>query len=192
MKQRLVGAAVLMALGIIFIPIFLAPRESVDTETDALRIKRSETTGEFSSKVMPIDDEVVERTLRQGAEIPELVERASVSTQDVPAGGDGGQIENALDASTSLSQAHAEVAAEQPAMTAWIVQAGSFSSEENAEKLAAQLRSKAYTAYIENMPGEKASYRVRIGPMLSKARAEKTAAALKKSLDIEGLILKYQ
>ena len=192
MKQRLVGAAVLMALGIIFIPIFLAPRESADTEADTLRIKRSETTGEFSSKVMPIDDEVVERTLRQGAEIPEIVERASVSTQDVPAGSDGGQIENTLDARTSVSQAHAEVAAEQPTMTAWIVQAGSFSSEENAEKLAAQLRAKAYTAYIENISGEKASYRVRIGPMLSKARAEKTAAALKKSLDIEGLILKYE
>lgn len=179
-----------MALGIIFIPIFLAPREDVNPDTDALRIKRSESTGEFSSKVMPIDDEVAERTLRQAGEIPEVLDRASGPPQNITQVDLDKQPETA--ASGTLSEEHARVAAEQPSMTAWIVQAGSFSSRENAEKLVAQLRSKAYTAYIEDIPGEKASYRVRIGPMLSKARAEKTTAALKKALDINGLVLKYQ
>ena len=63
MKQRLVGAAVLMALGVIFIPILLAPEDEPVVNADTLRIKRNELTGEFSSKVMPIEDEVVAKTL---------------------------------------------------------------------------------------------------------------------------------
>lgn len=192
MKQRLVGAAVLMALGVIFIPILLAPEDEPVVNADTLRIKRNELTGEFSSKVMPIEDEVVAKTRLLAADTPTVSDRASEPEQDqmtMPEKAPSNVQSPALD---SLSEKHEAVAAEQPGMTAWVVQAGSFSSKENAEKMASQLREKAYTAYIEDIPGDKPNFRVRIGPLLSKARAEKTVTALKSSLGIDGLVLKYR
>ena len=181
-----------MALGVIFIPIFLAPEEGPQQADSALEIKRADISQEFSSKVMPIDDELVEQTLQQSTETPASVDRASLADEAERYGETATNVENIEQDVTNGSAEHQQMLSERPSMTAWVVQAGSFSSQENAEKLVSRLRSKAYTAYIENIPGEKASYRVRIGPLLSKARAEQTASTLKKALDIDGLVLKYQ
>jgi DedD protein len=65
------------------------------------------------------------------------------------------------------------------AASAWVVQLGSFVSRENAEKLAALLRSKGYSAFVAEFRGSgRVLYRVRVGPEQDRARADAIAARL--------------
>ena len=192
MKQRLVGAAVLMALGVIFIPIFLAPEEAEISVDNSIKIERREQSGEFSSKVLPIEDGVVDSITEISEREPQRLDRAALPPEVGQEPANGNPDEAGSNQTALSNEQNGVQPTERIGMTAWVVQAGSFSSKENAEKLVARLRTKAYSAYIDEIPGEKASFRVRIGPLLSKARAEQTVASLQKALKIDGMILKYQ
>ena len=61
----------------------------------------------------------------------------------------------------------------------WVVQLGSFASQENAERLAAGLRAKGYRAFVSELRGRaRVLYRVRVGPEQDRARADALAARL--------------
>lgn len=193
MKQRLVGAAVLMALGVIFIPIFLAPDDTDGPPPSQIEIDRDSPNGQFSSKVQPIEDSDLQLLQEHNDQIVPLGGAGQlppeVETSD-PVGGDVPVAVPDIELDTN-SASPATPTQERAGLTAWVVQAGSFSSRENAEKLAGQLKAKGFSAYIEDIAGDKPAYRVRIGPLLSKARAQQTAKSLKKSLNVEGMIVKY-
>ena len=62
----------------------------------------------------------------------------------------------------------------------WAVQLGSFSSAENANRLAADLRQKGFAAFLsKTVSGGKELHRVRIGPQKDKPAAEAMASRLK-------------
>lgn len=64
----------------------------------------------------------------------------------------------------------------------WAVQLGSFSNQQNAERLAASLREQGYAAFLSQLKtGSGALHRVRIGPQEDRDRAEAVAAQLGKS-----------
>lgn len=64
----------------------------------------------------------------------------------------------------------------------WAVQLGSFSNEENAEGLAADLRDQGFAAFLSRVQsGGRTLHRVRVGPQGSRDEAEKVAAALAKA-----------
>ncbi|WP_405237675.1 SPOR domain-containing protein [Lentisalinibacter orientalis] len=64
----------------------------------------------------------------------------------------------------------------------WAVQLGSFSNEENAEGLAADLRDQGFPAFLSRVQsGGRTLHRVRVGPQGSRDEAEKVAAALAKA-----------
>ncbi len=64
----------------------------------------------------------------------------------------------------------------------WAVQLGSFSNEENAESLAADLRDEGFAAFLSRVEsGGRTLHRVRVGPQGSRDEAEKVAAALAKA-----------
>lgn len=194
MKQRLVGAAVLMALGVIFIPILLAPDDTDEPAPSRLEIDRSPSSGQFSSKVQPINDSELKLLEEQSERIvplagsgqlpPEVDTFEPAENTEQIEQPSAGEVETKLKDSAAPKQERAGV-------SAWVVQAGSFSSRENAEKLASQLKAKGFSAYIEDIVADKPAYRVRIGPLLSKARAQQTAKSLKNSLDVDGMIVKY-
>ena len=61
----------------------------------------------------------------------------------------------------------------------WAVQLGSFSSQENAERLAADLRSQGYAAFLSQLQKSSgALHRVRVGPQKDRDSAESVAARL--------------
>ncbi len=65
---------------------------------------------------------------------------------------------------------------------AWIVQLGSFESKANAEKLMKQWKSKGYPAYLSSVgAGSSMRHRVRIGPYADRAAALAAVARLKAS-----------
>jgi len=63
-----------------------------------------------------------------------------------------------------------------------MVQLGSFSANNNAEKLANQLREEGFSAQVSSFrSGNKTMYRVQIGPKKDRATAEKLVAKLQKA-----------
>ena len=65
--------------------------------------------------------------------------------------------------------------------TAWAVQLGAFSNKSKAEQLVAELRKRRFSAFIlEYRASGQVLYRVRVGPEQDRARAEATAARLAK------------
>jgi len=85
----------------------------------------------------------------------------------------------------SEPQPEAESApAPQPAAAGslWAVQLGSFSNEENAESLAADLRDQGFAAFLSRVQSDgRTLHRVRVGPQGSREEADKVAAALAKA-----------
>ncbi len=74
----------------------------------------------------------------------------------------------------------------------YAVQAGVFSSDENASKLVERLNNAGYAAYSERVQGsDKTLFRVRIGPLLSASDAENIAARIQRDLSIRGLVVDY-
>jgi len=68
-----------------------------------------------------------------------------------------------------------------PLTPAWAVQLGSFASQENAERLAVELRRGGYRAFVSRFEsGRLVRYRVRVGPEDDRARAEALAERLQR------------
>jgi DedD protein len=64
----------------------------------------------------------------------------------------------------------------------WAVQLGSFSNQENAERLAADLRKQGYAAFLSQIQSDAGElHRVRIGPQKDRDSAEEISAQLKRS-----------
>jgi DedD protein len=64
----------------------------------------------------------------------------------------------------------------------WAVQLGSFSDQANAERLAADLRSQGYAAFLSRLQtSANLLHRVRVGPQESRESAENIAAQLQKN-----------
>ena len=71
-------------------------------------------------------------------------------------------------------------------VTAWVVQLGSFSSEENAEALNQKLRKAGFKAFVEPLKQNTGTvYRVRIGPELKRSDADAINDRLKKNMPLD-------
>ncbi len=226
MKQRLIGAAVLILLVVIFFPLlFDEPRESSIVDTN---IPAQPKTG-FNSKVTPLDepppipqtpviaDESPATIVEQdAAEVPAEINPDAQNVTEVPAEinpdtEDGPSViaEDAESVPVTEPAASAELAipdqppetdtstsddiakemdnsaGERQAVSAWVIQLGSFANEQNALKLRDQLRDKGYTTFVEAVDARGAKvFRVRIGPELERAQAEAIRDKLEQELKI--------
>ena len=79
-----------------------------------------------------------------------------------------------------------------PIVNGYVVQLGSFSVEKNALTLRDKLRSSGHASFVEKFTkNSKISYRVRVGPELTRELAEKLKTKLKQQTKIDGFIIKY-
>ncbi len=77
-------------------------------------------------------------------------------------------------------------------MTAWVVQLGSFASEDNARNLNEKLRKAGYASYVERVAEKNgAVFRVRIGPELLRSQAEAVQKKIKDAMSLDSIVLKY-
>ena len=180
LKQRLVGASVLVALGVIFIPMIL--ERSSEDESLTVRMEIPEKPDiEFKNR---LDDPPAIEEI----EWPESVEEA---TADIRAENSEGQppatakIPQAVrlpepvktppvqqpDVKDPSPPDISPKAAETPPQ--WIVQLGSFSKETNALVMQDKLKAAGYKAFVKaaDTPAGRV-YRVRIGPMTNRTAAQ--------------------
>ena len=181
-KERLVGASILVALIVLIVPELLSgPSPS------------SVITRPSVSAPEPVRNVTVD--LAPGKEPAPAAESASSSNDrppvapSAPAAADatGGTSPSAsaapsvpLETAAPPPTSAAAVAKPNMASRAWAVQLGSFASRDNADKLLHQLRGQGFSVFIlSGGSGAALRYRVRIGPMADRAAAVQEAAKLK-------------
>lgn len=210
LKERLIGASVLVMLAVIFIPMMLddsVPTEHAITQTN---IPPRPENG-FTSRLIPLpgepgrkEREVAEPgagagTLaaketgpesRPGGTVIETAPR--VESEQQPAQGPGpGQDEPAPDIAASVP-APASSDHERVGTMAWVVQLGSFSSAGNAKTLSDQAKQAGFAAFVEPLSTDSGVvYRVRVGPELRRSDAAALRDRLKRKLNVDGIVISY-
>ncbi len=181
LKQRLVGAIVLFSLAIIFVPMLLEDggpggglREPVVPPPPGREA--------FTSHVLPDPGESMQ------APAPRPVERPPVESVVVAVP------DNAppLTSPPPPSKQGARDKQVRIGLSSWVIQVGSFSTQEAADQLIRKLRAKQFTAFLEQASVRgKDVFRVRVGPELDRKRADQTLARMRKEMDIKGLVVQY-
>ena len=182
LKERIIGAIVLVIFVVLVVPIFLdgppeagevvservllPGQEDQNIKTVVLDRERTEPMPVNSAAEDPAGQKEIRTEPETPAPKPEVVqEEPPVRVEQKPA-------------------PEAEKETPRPAASStgmWAVQLGSFSSKENAEKLAADLRKQGYAAFLSQLKTNSGQlHRVRIGPQKDRPSAEATAAKLLK------------
>ncbi len=200
LKQRLVGAVVLVALAVILVPMILeGPEDLGEPGSNLPPMPEAIIREPAEPLVLPPPEVTVPEPPEELAEAPTATEQAPAAPE--PAG------PSSPDPGTGQADAGAapepplEAPAREPAgpavakgttppeLTGWVVQLGSFSREANATALRDKVRALGYAAFVQAAKTPKGTtYRVRVGPELERARAEKLRDELKHKLGMAGMV----
>ena len=193
-RNRVVGALVLVALAVIFIPMILTGPGNPDGD-DRGPVIPPEPNLKFPEKIvdLPAAAEpavpvaprvtVVESGTADENE-SEAARRAMLPEPEVST--------PAIEAAPATPKPEETAAAPRRAR-AWAVQVGSFSKKAGAFALRDQLRAKKFAAYIESVPSANGPvYRVRVGPELQSALAEKLQARITKETGHKGIVVNHR
>ncbi|MNZ47458.1 Cell division protein FtsN [compost metagenome] len=219
LKQRIVGALVLLALAVIFLPMLFSREDEVrQVAVDAPAMPKP--------PAMPTVEV-------QPTEVPELqVEKADAPAADAsaPAAAPSESIASLPSAAPQSAQPAAPIQPVQPAAqpqprqpeqppavtqapakpqvqasaapsapvqrldanklpVSWSVQLASLSNRARAEELQKSLRSKGYNAYIRTFDGMN---RVFVGPVIERAEADRLRDQLGKQQNLNGFVVRFQ
>lgn len=201
LKQRLVGAAVLVGLAVIFVPM-LIERSPIDTpriEGSNIPAAPTPPSGEFTSKIVPLAPvepvtPVVPPSAEQAMEAAAPASPPAAAAEEAaPATAREGAVPQVPPSAVDDAGDPARMAADQRAgVNAWVIQLGSFASEQNARDLEARLQKEGYAAFVEKIgAGEEQKFRVRVGPELLRAKADQAREKLEKELNLKGIVVRY-
>ncbi|MDN4546439.1 MULTISPECIES: SPOR domain-containing protein [unclassified Pseudomonas] len=211
-KQRMVGALVLVALAVIFLPMLFSRQDEQRSVTvDAPSAPQAPAMPQVQvepvvvpepqalpQEPVPSDDEIAQQ------ETPVVPAVPSAPVAPVPAVKSAAP---ALAPNPALAAKPATAPA-QPITTApskpdttqsrvdanglsvsWSVQLASLSSRESAEKLQKSLRSQGYNAYIRAADGKN---RVFVGPLIERAEADRLRDLLSRQQNLKGFVVRFQ
>jgi len=213
LKQRLVGAAVLIAVAVIVIPFALDFGHERDWWGHRSSVPAPPAQG-FVTRVLPLEQwsKQAESELATGTApldtppqppapvaAPSAPPSKPAAPPSAPAAPSAGAAPPAGPPATSPSTASAAVAPRPPAALtspvqgeAWVVQLGSFSSKKNADDLLAFLDKKGFKGFVEHKAqGGDSVFRVRIGPERDKARAEALRDRVEREAQVRAIVLRY-
>lgn len=181
LKERVIGAIVLVGVAVLVVPVFL-DGASGDTEIVSRAVAlpgQSQQQSMMQTVVLNRDrQEPVPRSKPLPAD--RKPEAAKIEPPQARA-----EAAKEVSVASQIADKQADKAPDVAAESAtgmWAVQLGSFSNQQNAERLAADLRAEGYAAFRTQLnTGSGTLHRVRIGPQKDRAGAESVAARLGKS-----------
>jgi DedD protein len=191
-KERIVGAAIIVALGVWLIPMVL---DGPDDATEATRTPDDEILP-AASNTAPVRTETVE--LDPAPAEPEPSGRGAVSepepvalvppSPETDAAGTREAAECPEQTVTAAAESRAAApaaaraaAASAPASAAggWMVQLGAFGNVDNARQLASRISTYGYSAHVsEFKSGGETMHRVRVGGFATENQADAAASSL--------------
>ena len=179
-KQRLIGAVILLSLAIIFLPIIFDGRNSkIDTAPYKLPPEPRFSEKQQPLELQPEQLSAVESELDQLAESAE--DKQANPAVETAAGYLGKQ--RLLD-ETIRAEPDADIELE----TAWIIQVGAFKEQANANQLRSQLLAADFKAYTEPANGY---HRVYVGPVLRSFRLAEQKQRLEQEFHLQTLVIEY-
>jgi DedD protein len=173
LKRRMVGAAVLASLAVIFVPMLLDKRVGDDLSGANIPTR---DTGPFN-----------EQLARQQ---PAPIQRAAPPTEDfdpntLPATGAGVPQPRSVEQPAAPPPPSAS-------LSAWVVQVGSFSQQDNANGVADKLRGGGFDTVVEPVTLDgRTLFRVQVGPVIDEAKAEALRERIKAKLDLDGKVRRH-
>jgi cell division septation protein DedD len=173
LKERLIGAVVLVVLGVIIIPFFIKSSPSPDsTVTQAVSLPASDATGAQQQVSLPLSATAAPAVPAAATQAP--------ATALVPATAPAAATKPAVHA---ISRAATPAAPASSAGGKWTVQVGSYGSQANADKVVASLKQRGLRGSVSHF--SKAGhtyYRVRVGAYAEHGDADKEAAAVARAI----------
>lgn len=209
LKQRIVGAVVLLALAVIFLPMLF-------TREDELRQVHVEAPPMPQAPAMPSteleDVQVPEPQVLPDEPVPPLDANGGVAQVPTtpPAAPTPSQAPRQQPApapaqpvaAPPVAQAQPQAAPAQPAAkveekrldpnglpVSWSIQLASLSNRASAENLQKSLRNQGYNAYIRSADGMN---RVFVGPVIERAEAERLRDSLSRQQKLNGFVVRFQ
>lgn len=203
LKQRLIGAIVLIALAVIFLPAILDGKKQVQTKSEAVVVpdrpkfeviapivKSQESEKQAIRETIAQDrqqngeDDIAalqrDMELLNTVEIPQQEEVVAVDESTTEA------------AETEIKQTMTPPETSEGLTPVWTIQLASFSQTANANQLKEKLLADQFRAYTETVSAKSGTItRVFVGPEMTKKRAETVKGELKKRYDLNGLIVKF-
>jgi len=166
LKQRLIGAVILISLAVIFVPMFIGGSVQDD---EVISIDIPKPPKELESRIVTLPEQPIE----------ELAE-VSIS-KDKPV-----KVKQ-----PTIPEAPKQKVVE--GISAWVIQVGSFSDQANANGLSDKLKKAGFTAFVEQSSGKTGDvFRVRVGPELSKKQADLIKLKLQKEQKLDSaLVVQY-
>ncbi len=183
LKQRLVGASVLVILGIIFLPMIMDKPVSREKEPDVTNIQIF--PDEKKQPVQTIPAEVINRY--EESKVQQKPPEQAAQQKEV-AKTEKARVENKPESKPIEKPEKPDHQSE--GSDHWAVQMGSFSSKENANRLVEKLKSQKFPAYLEDVASNgKTVYRVRVGPFNSRSKTEEMKQKLDQEEKLKTLIV---
>ena len=179
LKQRIVGALVLVALAVIFLPmLFSRPDDLRQVVVDAPPMPQT-------PPMVPVEQEPV--IVPEPEPLPEeslsSAQGASAVTSDAPAATSKTVVDDAPPVRAPATRLDAN-----SLPVTWSVQLASLASKESAEALQQKLRSKGYNAYVRSFEDKN---RVLVGPVVDRAEAERLRDLLGRQMNLKGFIVRF-
>lgn len=187
--QRMVGAIILLSLAIIFVPMLLENEDEIGGEISGTNIPSMPDN--LSTIVFQLDNEGLYRELDKQVEAGEVVSIAEA--QKITADQSQAPAEQGAGSSEQTSALISTEKTNDPDLTTWMIQLGSFSDEANAIALRDRLRAKKFTAFVrKNVSQSGTIWQVRVGPELDPKRAQQTKKMLEAETGLKALVLRHQ
>lgn len=206
-KQRMVGALVLVALAVIFLPMLFSRQDEqrqvtveapAAPQAPAVAQIQMETVAVPEPQVLPqepvpSDDEVAEQAVPTApiastapAPAPAPVAKPVAPAPVVKPTTPPAQPIAALSAKPDTTQSRVDA---NGLSVSWSVQLASLSSRASAESLQKTLRSQGYNAYIRSADGKN---RVFVGPLIERAEADRLRDLLSRQQNLKGFVVRFQ
>jgi len=200
-KQRMVGALVLVALAVIFLPmLFTREDEMRQVHVEAPQAPAMPSLPEVKVEPVAVPEPQVIPEEPQPAPVVvnESTAPASPPSQPITPSPQAQAQAQAQPVKPQASAPAAKVEAKAAAPSkidvnglpvSWSIQLASLSNRAGAEKLQQTLRSQGYNAYIRSAGGMN---RVYVGPLIERAEAERVRDAVNRQNSLKGFVVRFQ
>lgn len=197
-KHRLIGAAVIAAVAVLFLPSFFKDRQAYQVDTESQIPERPSITAVDFNEPQQVEG-IEPAPSPETMFVPEEAEAlpAAVAKEIAKEVKATSTLSSAGAQSSIASKASTPAVAEMPLNAhglpnAWVIQVASLSNSEAATKLRDQLQSEGHKAYIRVVDsGGSKIHRVFIGPKLDKAEATSLKSQVDKRFNVKSLVLPF-
>ncbi|NOR52400.1 MAG: hypothetical protein GQ470_07260 [Gammaproteobacteria bacterium] len=187
LKQRIIGAIVLISLAVIFIPFLLdGSHENIVPLREHQTPNRPNFYFEEIKLPPPVDaGRVPSRIINSSTDVssPKQLEKQKKNSEPPVARAASKKPKIKTTAPTGNVDAP----------SAWVVQIVSLTNAKRALELTARLKKLGFFAFLEEIQKDgKTYYRVRVGPELEQAEAEAIRQKIDKKMNLDGKVMQFK